>query len=116
MSIRKAPASSASCVHHRFACALISILLLAICAVAQQSGQRRRVPSMTDDDVRQPVAATPEDSKDAKPGDGKAEAGKPEAVTGEKKDVSADEAAWRERVGQARERPKALERGGEEGE
>jgi hypothetical protein len=71
---------------------------------------------MTTDDVMQPVASTPDEINDAKPADAKAEAGKPEAAKGEKKEVSADEASWRERISQAREKAKALERAAEEAE
>jgi hypothetical protein len=91
-------------------------LLLAICAAAQQPAQRRRAPRMTTDDVMQPVASTPDEPSDAKPADAKAEAGKSEAAKGEKKEVSADEASWRERIAQAREKAKALERAAEEAE
>ncbi|HYX41279.1 MAG TPA: hypothetical protein VE821_06260, partial [Pyrinomonadaceae bacterium] len=100
----------------RFACALVLILLLGICAAAQQPAQRKRVPRMTTEDVMQPVAATPDDSKEARPADAYTEAGKPEAAKGDKKAVSADEAGWRERVRQAREKAKALERAAEEAE
>jgi chromosome segregation ATPase len=95
---------------------LLLTSLLAICAAAQQPAQRKPAPRMTDDDVVQLVAITPSDeSKDA-PADAKAEAGKPEAAKSEKKAVSPDEAAWRERVAQAREKAKALERAAEEAE
>ena len=62
------------------------------------------------------VAATPDDSKEARPADAYTEAGKPEAAKGDKKAVSADEAGWRERVRQAREKAKVLERVAEEAE
>jgi hypothetical protein len=113
MRSRKAPAR---CASSRFICAFLLTLLLAICAAAQQPAQRKRVPSMTDDDVRQPVASTPVETNDSKPADTKAEAAKPEGVKGERKEVSGDEAAWRERISQAREKAKALERATEEAE
>ena len=116
MRSRKAPASMARCFYHAMACAFVSALLLSVCAAAQQPAQRKRAPRMTTDDVMQPVAATPDDAVDTKAADGKAEAGKPEAAKGEKQAVSADEAAWRERVSQAREKAKAAERAAEEGE
>ena len=116
MRSRKAPASMARCFYQRFVCALLLTSLLAICAAAQQPAQRKPAPRMTDDDVAQPVATTPSDETKDAPADAKAEAGKPEAAKGEKKVVSADEAAWRERVAQAREKAKALERAAEEAE
>src|SRR5436853_4676878 len=116
MRSRKAPASSARCFYHRFAGALVLTLLLAICAAAQQPAQRKRAPRMTTDDVMQPVASTPDETTDAKPADAKAEAGKPEAAKGEKKEVNPDEVSWHERIAQAREKAKALERAAEEAE
>ncbi|MEN3332672.1 MAG: hypothetical protein V7641_2037 [Blastocatellia bacterium] len=116
MRSRKAPASTAKRFYYRFAWAFVLTLLLAICALAQQPAQKKRAPRMTTDDVAQPVASTPDEINEAKPADAKAEAGKPEAAKGEKKEVSADEAAWRERISQAREKAKACERAAEEGE
>jgi hypothetical protein len=116
MRSRKAPASLARCFYHAMACAFALTLLFAVCAAAQQPAQRKRAPRMTSDDVSQPVASTPDDAGDTKPVDGKAEAGKPEAAKGDRKEVSVEEAAWRERVSQAREKAKAAERAAEEGE
>jgi hypothetical protein len=116
MRSRKAPALTARRFYHRFVCAFVLTVLLGVCAAAQQPAQRRRAPRMTSDDMMQPVASTPDEPGEAKPANAKAEAGKPEAAKGEKKEVGADEAAWRERISQAREKAKALERAAEEGE
>src|SRR5581483_6339535 len=86
------------------------------CAVAQQPAQRKPAPRMTTEDVMQPVAATTDEAKDAKAAGASAEAGKPDAAKGDKRAVSADEAAWRERVRLARDKAKALERAAEEAE
>ncbi|HKP13682.1 MAG TPA: hypothetical protein VJZ91_16295 [Blastocatellia bacterium] len=110
------PASRARRFNHRFACVLMLTFLLAICAVAQQPAQRKRVPRMTSEDMTQPAASTPTDETKDAPGEAKAEAGTPAAAKGDKKEVSADEAAWRERVTQAREKAKSLERAAEEAE
>jgi hypothetical protein len=113
MRSRKAPVLMAKRFGRRFACAFALTLLLAVCAAAQQPAQRKRVPRMNSDDMTQPAAST---SADEAPADAKAEAGKPAAERGDKKAVSPDEAAWRERISQAREKAKSLERAAEEGE
>ena len=114
MRSRKALAFLAERFDRRLACAFVLTLLLAVCAAAQQPAQRKRVPRMTSDDLTQPVASADE-TKDAS-ADAKGEAGTPAAGKGDKKEVSADEAAWRERISQAREKAKAAERAAEEGE
>jgi hypothetical protein len=93
----------------------VLILLLAICVAAQQSAQRKPAPRMTSDDLM-PAASTPaEETKDAS-ANAKAEADKPADAKGDKQAVSPDEAAWRERIRQAREKAKAMERAAEEAE
>ncbi|HJQ22599.1 MAG TPA: hypothetical protein VKA60_01700 [Blastocatellia bacterium] len=116
MKSRKASASMARLCYRRFACAFALTLILGICAAAQQPAPRKPAPRMTTEDVMQPVAATPDEAKDAKAADAGAEAGKPDAAKGDKRAVSADEAAWRERVRLARDKAKALERAAEEAE
>jgi len=116
MKSRKALAWSARRIGRGFAYAFVLSLVLGVCAAAQQPAQRKPAPRMTTEDVMQPVASTPDDSKEAKPADASAEAGKPTDAKGEKKAVAADEAAWRERVSQARDKAKGLERAAEEAE
>lgn len=115
MRSRKAPPSTARRFHQRFACAFALTLLFAICAAAQQPAPKKRVPRMTSDDMM-PAAASPAEAGDAKAADATAEAGKPESTKGEGKAVNPDEAAWRARVGQARDKAKGLERAAEETE
>jgi hypothetical protein len=79
---------------------------------------RKRVPRLTTDDVTRPATSQPADQPAGQPlakaedGD-KPGAGKPQAGSDK---VSAEEAAWRDRVKAARERAKALERAAEEAE
>ena len=116
MKSRKASASRARRGYCRFAGAFALTLILGVCVAAQQPAPRKPVPRMTTEDVMQPVASTPDEAKDGKAVDAGAEAGKPDAAKGEKRAVSADEAAWRERVSRARDKAKALERAAEEAE
>src|SRR5438128_2308581 len=113
MRSRTAPASRAGRLNRRPVYAFVLILLLAICAAAQQPAQRKPAPRMTSDDLM-PVASTPADeTKDVST---KADAEKPAGAKSDKQAVSADEAAWRERIVQSREKAKALQRAAEEAE
>ena len=113
MRSRKASASPAGLGYRRFACAFALALILGVCAAAQQPAPRKPAPRMTTEDVMQPVASTADEAKEAKAA---AEAGKPDAAKGEKRAVTPDEAAWRERVSQARDKAKGLERAADEAE
>ncbi|HKQ09076.1 MAG TPA: hypothetical protein VJ464_28395 [Blastocatellia bacterium] len=116
MRSRKALASQATVLYRRLAFALALILALGICAIAQQPAQKKRVPRMTTEDITQAAASTTDEVKDAKAAEAGAEAGKPDAAKGDKRATSSDEAAWRERVTQARDKAKALARAAEEAE
>jgi chromosome segregation ATPase len=108
------------------ALALTATLLLSLCAAyAQQPAVgRKKAPSLTTDDVIQPVtepppAESPKEPSAVKPENAansdstksttdKAQASEPK--------VNAEEASWRERVSKARERAKALQQAAEEAE
>jgi DNA repair exonuclease SbcCD ATPase subunit len=96
--------------------ALAIALLIALTTVAQQPAVgRKRVPRMTTDDVARPAleSATESPKESAKPEDAaKAQSGAP---SGETK-TSAEESSWRERVREARNRAKQLERAADEAE
>jgi len=112
MRIRTALAPTARRFNRRHAYAFVLTLLLATCAAAQQPAQRKPAPRMTSDDLM-PVASTPAD--EAKDASAKPEADKPASAKSDKP-VSADEAAWRGRISQARDKAKALQRAAEETE
>ena len=84
--------------------AFVLILLLAIGAAAQQSAQRKPAPRMTSDDLMPVASPSADEAKDASAG---AKGDKP---------VSGDEAAWRERIAQAREKAKEVQHAAEEAE
>jgi hypothetical protein len=113
MRSRTARAPKARRCNRRLAYAFVLILLLATCAAAQQPAPRKPAPRMTSDDMMPPVASTPAD--EAKDANAKTEADKSAGAKNDKP-VSADEAAWRERIRQARDKAKALQRAAEEGE
>jgi chromosome segregation ATPase len=110
----------------RAASALAALLFLSLCAAyAQQPAVgRKKAPSLNTDDVVRPVADQPpaETSKEpsaVKPEDAaKADSNKNAADKPQPNEpkVNAEEASWRERVGKARERSKALEKSTEETE
>jgi chromosome segregation ATPase len=113
-------------VAFRVAVALAATLLLSLCAAnAQQPAVgRKKVPSLSTDDLIRPVADQPtvdssKESPTAKPENGpKLDSSNPaadKAQPGEPK-VTAEEASWRERVSKAREHAKALEQAAEETE
>ena len=139
-SFKATAAMAVKCLRNKMLFALAIALLLPLCAAnAQQPAVgRKKAPRLTTEDVVQPVAAQPAVESSKEPADTKAEdATKPDAAktdaaktdaaktdatkvedvkqSSEAK-VNADEAAWRERMNQARERAKALERAAEEAE
>ena len=99
----------------RLTLALMVTALVAMTAAAQQPAVgRKKIPSLTTDDVVKPTADEPTESKPA--------AAKPEELAnaspvkpGETK-TSAEEAAWRDHVNKARDRAKELERATEQTE
>jgi chromosome segregation ATPase len=105
--------------------ALASLLSLGTASAQQPAPGKQRPPRLTTDDVVRPVAEPP--VSEGKEGAAKPEeAGKPEtAEAKDAKDASAksedakagpEEAAWRDRVGKARDRAMELERAAEEAE
>lgn len=117
MRSRSVPASLAERFYPRLAGALALVILLGICALAQQPTERKRTPRMTSDDLTQPGPPASAEGSDASAADAKADAAKVEGGKGEKKKpVSDDEEGWRERVRLAREKAKELERSRDEAE
>lgn len=99
----------------RLTFALVLTVLVAMTAVAQQPAVgRKRIPSLTTDDVAKPTTEQPTESKPT--------AAKPEEIAGAspvkpgETKTSAEEAAWRDHVNKARDRAKALERAAEQTE
>lgn len=99
----------------RLTFALVLTVLVAMTAVAQQPAVgRKRIPSLTTDDVAKPTTEQPTESKPT--------AAKPEEIAGAspvkpgETKTSAEEAAWRDHVNKARDRAKALERATEQTE
>jgi hypothetical protein len=108
----------------KFACALAFTLMACLVAGGAQESKpaKPKPPRLTTDDVMPPPASQPSpESKDAAPkSDETAKAEVAEVKPGQPKvtevKVSAEESAWRERVGTARNKAKELERAAEEAE
>jgi hypothetical protein len=132
-------AMAVKCFCRRALSATAIALLLSLCAASAQQPAvgRKKAPSLTTEDVVQPVAAqptveSPKDPAAAKTEDAaksdaaksdavKSDAVKPDAAKADnakqvEAKTSAEEAAWRERMNKARERANQLERAAEEAE
>ena len=106
--------------------ALATTLLLSLCpAYAQQPAVgRKRAPSLTTDEVIRPVTEQPPAESAKEPpaikSESAADAQPPKAASDKAQPVepkvNPEEVSWRERVGKARERAKALEQQAEETE
>lgn len=123
-SFKALAAMAVKIVHPGVVFMLAIALHLSICvASAQQPAVgRKKIPRLTTEDVVQPVTAQP-DAEAVKAEDAnKTDAAKTEVAKAEdgkqpaEAKISAEESAWRERAGKARERAKALERAAEETE
>jgi chromosome segregation ATPase len=99
----------------RLTFALMLTALLAIPASAQQPATgRKRIPSLTTDDVVRPKTEQPTEAKPVALKSDEPDTAAP-AKSGETK-TSTEEASWRERVSKARDRAKELERTAEQAE
>jgi hypothetical protein len=124
ISFKALAAMAVKCFHPKAVFMFAIALQLFICAAnAQQPAVgRKKAPRLTTEDVIQPVIAqptaeSPKSEEAAKPDTAKTDGAKAED-TKQPAEVkpSAEESAWRERAGKARERAKALERAAEEAE
>ena len=124
ISFKALAAMAVKCFHPKAVFMFAIALQLFICAAnAQQPAVgRKKAPRLTTEDVIQPVIAqptaeSPKSEEAAKPDTAKTDGAKAED-TRQPTEVkpSAEESAWRERAGKARERAKALERAAEEAE
>jgi seryl-tRNA synthetase len=92
---------------------VLTALLAGAAAGQQQPVGKKRIPSLTTDDVVRPPAEQPSpETASSKP----AEAGKPTPGKPAESQTSTEESSWRDRVDQARDKAKKLERAAEEAE
>lgn len=106
------------CFHVRALFALALAMSVSLAVIAQQPAVgRKRVPRLTDDDVRPPAAEPAvEPTKESTPSKPEDAAKTQPAMQPSETKISPEESSWRERLAKARERAKELDREADETE